>query len=573
MASNGQLSLWENFIESIAQVMSLMLTDEDTEKVLTSFTVLQSKLRQLSVDNLNKMAIDPSVPILCKHKGTCKQNCGKSILRSFIVTYTLKYALGLVPNLINGKVFKDPSLLKKLGGRDTTSFALFMSTFISSYKGILCFLRYARSKNDPWNSFIAGSLSGISILLDSNKSRRVMIALYLSTRTLHFIFRWFWRHKLYKIFEPFKKRNAIIEEDIKEIKAVPPIRQERISTLVRQQMGSSQTIPTKKSESVGGFEELEDVDDKQHTHHPWRIRLRHALGTLTMMFASSQILHAYICESDTLNKSYLSFLITHGGIRDMMGRDARTYLDLIGATFNVSKTHETSKFILNSSKHLTDRIPKGYDVGRMLPFEKTITNHPQEFILCALQHPNHATCIGGASHAFKLEWMRALKLYGPLNIVMAVAFGGKRLLKDPKKSLLYLILSTIRSCLFLTCYVTAAWAMTCLFRKLRGRDEPWMYYVNGLVAGSMVMIEQPKRRLELGLYCLPRAIESLWNTFVAQGYVKHLRYGESIYFSLATGVLMTLYQCDPGSIHEGYFYLEDLCCSYRKFLYRCFGVN
>jgi hypothetical protein len=79
----------------------------------------------------------------------------------------------------------------------------------------------------------------------------------------------------------------------------------------------------------------------------------------------------------------------------------------------------------------------------------------------------------------------------------------------------------------------------------------------------MVLIEQPGRRLELGMYCLPRAIESLWNQLVARKYVRVLPFGEAICFSLSTGALMTLYQTDPGSIHFGY----------RNFMFRFFGIN
>ena len=146
---------------------------------------------------------------------------------------------------------------------------------------------------------------------------------------------------------------------------------------------------------------------------------------------------------------------------------------------------------------------------------------------------------------------------------MTAVFRGKKVLDDPKMSFATFIKSTLRSVLFLTMYVMTSWSTPCLFRNLRGKDEKWMYYVNGLLAGSMVLIEQPGRRLELGMYCLPRAIESLWNGWVSKGYVKDVPYGEAIYFSLSTGVLMSLYQQDPGSIHAGY----------RKFMYRFFGLN
>jgi hypothetical protein len=49
MTGNQSLSLWENFIESIAQVLSRALTNDDTEKLLSSFETLQERLRQLSV--------------------------------------------------------------------------------------------------------------------------------------------------------------------------------------------------------------------------------------------------------------------------------------------------------------------------------------------------------------------------------------------------------------------------------------------------------------------------------------------------------------------------------------------
>lgn len=43
-------------------------------------------------------------------------------------------------------------------------------------------MRKIRGTDDRWNSFIAGSLAGTSLLIDS-KSRRIAIALYLSTRS------------------------------------------------------------------------------------------------------------------------------------------------------------------------------------------------------------------------------------------------------------------------------------------------------------------------------------------------------------------------------------------------------
>ncbi|KAI8841919.1 hypothetical protein BJ741DRAFT_407924 [Chytriomyces cf. hyalinus JEL632] len=55
------LNFWENFIESIAQVMSRALTDDETEKVLTSFKALQSRLKDLSTENLRRLEAEAMV--------------------------------------------------------------------------------------------------------------------------------------------------------------------------------------------------------------------------------------------------------------------------------------------------------------------------------------------------------------------------------------------------------------------------------------------------------------------------------------------------------------------------------
>ncbi|ORY50309.1 hypothetical protein BCR33DRAFT_752985 [Rhizoclosmatium globosum] len=171
--------------------------------------------------------------------------------------------------------------------------------------------------------------------------------------------------------------------------------------------------------------------------------------------------------------------------------------------------------------------------------------------MCSLQHPRHSNCELGALEFFGQEWKRALNLYLPLNAIMTLIFRGTSILKKPGVNLYQYLVSTGRSTLFLSAYCTMAWYSICCFRRFTGKDRMWMYYVNGLLSGSMVLIEAPGRRLELGLYCLPRAIESLWNCGVKWGWWHDIKNGEGLYFSVMTGILMMLYQKDPASIHEG----------------------
>lgn len=58
--------------------------------------------------------------------------------------------------------------------------------------------------------------------------------------------------------------------------------------------------------------------------------------------------------------------------------------------------------------------------------------------------------------------------------------------------------------------------------------------------------------LELGLYCLPRALESIWKTALKNGYVKNIPHGDILMFMASMGTLMTLYQNDKDTINSHY---------------------
>nr|KAJ3418899.1 hypothetical protein HK105_007688 [Polyrhizophydium stewartii] len=545
------MSFLENFIESVAQVLSLALTDKETERLLSSFTALQQRLRELSVDNLKRLEAESRErERLCQHPGPCAVNAGRSFVRTFAITY--------------GKAFTKPRILVKIGGRDTISFALFMSLFISSYKAVLCTLRNVRQTNDKWNAFIAG------ILADKNKSRRIMIALYLSTRTTHFLSRWLWRAHVSRWSEKlgFHNPNAITAAGSNgngsEADAV--VLHSRVAS-DSSDAGSSngnsdiETLPVAAKSTKPIFE---DVDDLHRTHHPLRKTIRQASAAIVMMLSSSQIMHDYYSDPDTLSKSYNSFLLKHGGVRDLEPKQPSVYMDAMGEVVRNCASMETTKYLpIPPGGSFVDSIPQGIAAEKLLRFQDRITKHTHEFVMCSFMHPHSSHCFDGVTYTFYKEWYRAMALYGPLNLIMTLIFRGKKTITQPVRTLRQIIVSVIRSSLFLTCYVTAAWTLPCLFRTLRGRDEPWMYYINGIVSGAMVMIEVPGRRLELALYCMPRAIESLYNHLVKKGYARHVPFGEAIYFCLSTGVLMTLYQTDPGSIHH----------RYRQVMRGFFGVN
>lgn len=120
-------------------------------------------------------------------------------------------------------------------------------------------------------------------------------------------------------------------------------------------------------------------------------------------------------------------------------------------------------------------------------------------------------------------------------------------------------------------YVVMGLSTPCVLRNIFGKDLPWFYAAAGAVGGSMVILEAPSRQLgkflfilfllrlsrwfayvELALYCLPRALESLWKTALKNGTVRSVPHGDIMLFMASMGTLMTLYQNEKDTINSHY---------------------
>ena len=113
---------------------------------------------------------------------------------------------------------------------------------------------------------------------------------------------------------------------------------------------------------------------------------------------------------------------------------------------------------------------------------------------------------------------------------------------SPLISLRFIIKNTLRSCFFLSGYCTLAWYVTCLSRNAFNKELKAAFFVNGLVSGMASLLEPPRRRIELGMYCLPRALESIWKIGLKSGMWKTVKNGDVYMFCASMAVMMKLYQ-------------------------------
>ncbi|KAI8643435.1 hypothetical protein BD408DRAFT_342439 [Parasitella parasitica] len=348
---------YENFLESLAQIISKLLTDQETETVISSIRSFQEKLKRLSSHNLSRLNLDITAaeknkPNLCRHEGkTCTQNCSRGFIKTFTVAFVVKCLIGILPALLSGKILKKPGVLKQMAG----------STFISSYKAILCTMRHFRKtsgrRSDRLNAFVAGSLAGLALALDRDKQRRQSIMLYLLTRALQFNGAW------------LMKQWAI-----------------------------------RRKEDHPGEEKWDDHLAKY---------IAKFSGVGVMMIASAQIIYSFLFNNDTLPKSYFAFLLTHSGFKKNFDGMAARIAEAVGITVNhlVEDNVDIKIPNGNSSREFISRFVSP-NIGNAI---NSKMNH--KYIMCAIQHPLNDSCTTDKLALFKDEFLRSLKLYVPLNVV------------------------------------------------------------------------------------------------------------------------------------------------------------
>ena len=160
------MSTW---IESVTQLLAQLLTDKETEHVLNRLSTIQQHLK--------KPPSSTSLNHNCRHEMTCSVHAIRGLTRTFVIGFLVKHVIYVLPmlrkNIYNIFNFK----------WDTVKFALFLSSYVSLYRIMMCNLTHYTDIR--YRSFISGSIAGFSILLDTNHKRRNGIAWFICARSLY----------------------------------------------------------------------------------------------------------------------------------------------------------------------------------------------------------------------------------------------------------------------------------------------------------------------------------------------------------------------------------------------------
>ncbi|XP_071819531.1 transmembrane protein 135-like isoform X2 [Apostichopus japonicus] len=154
-----------------------------------------------------------------------------------------------------------------------------------------------------------------------------------------------------------------------------------------------------------------------------------------------------------------------------------------------------------------------------------------------LGHTWNPSCRHASLDLGKAAYSYSLRLYAIFYIVARLIRGGK----FDKKSLKNTASSIFWSTNFLSAQAIVVITNLCLWRRLFGGFNLHFAFLCGIPACFIaISIERKERRGMLALYVSNLAAEILFNMAVCRGYIKPIKYGEVLLFSLTTGIALYL---------------------------------
>lgn len=183
-------------------------------------------------------------------------------------------------------------------------------------------------------------------------------------------------------------------------------------------------------------------------------------------------------------------------------------------------------------------------------------------IPCELVHMGHGKgCEVHVLSRFCRGWMFAAKMYAPLHLFVLARHarlhrqpGEKFRLRLPLSLILRAFVDMARSSAFLGAFIASFYYGVCLARTRVGPkifsyktitpqmwDSGLCILVGCLSCGLSIFVEQPRKRLEILFFVLPRAAA----TWFPRRYLPEHRWKEHLAFALSAAVVLTTAQEDP----------------------------
>jgi hypothetical protein len=135
-------------------------------------------------------------------------------------------------------------------------------------------------------------------------------------------------------------------------------------------------------------------------------------------------------------------------------------------------------------------------------------------------------------------FLSLLKINIPIHVIPLLIFKLKELRGSPARTLLKLLLNVMKSMLFLTSFVSSIHILQCYGESVYSSStRRGLLMVSSAISGFGIAFESPHKRSEVTYYCLPKAIEAVWNSLERRGLIKTLPGQPIITFALCMGII------------------------------------
>ncbi|KAJ7697594.1 hypothetical protein B0H17DRAFT_1197260 [Mycena rosella] len=308
----------------------------------------------------------------------------------------------------------------------------------------------------------------------------------------------------------------------------------------------------------------------------WGINIPYG-AVIVFSLSCAQIAYACFLRPDTLPRSYVSWL------RQAIQIPPESF------KFNIKAVQEHVVDIPALDRLIARSDVTPTNLSSLLSLrERALSGTPDlpRYLPCHGLHPGVTSCRAAALEKFVQGFRWMLPTYSALYFVRSIFFRWTIVCADPAGVLGRATVATMRSSAFLGVSGALWQAVLCIkhglyehlmaapasspLRKLLPQPlidmliHPTTWLLCGLSTGLPLLIEDRRRYEELAVYCLPKAIESLW--LIARGHGLIFRtgnWGEGVLAGVGMGMVMTIYQNDP-------HHLSGLV---RKILYQFLGPN
>ncbi|CAO3647052.1 unnamed protein product [Mucor fragilis] len=267
----------------------------------------------------------------------------------------------------------------------------------------------------------------------------------------------------------------------------------------------------------------------------------------------AQVLYAYTMRPETLPPDFYSFMIK--AARCPEGALRLNEKTVRGIPINAEEALEVVKKLHPTAQSLSvvSQLPTGTSA-----------------IPCEVLHPWVDGCHATAFDRFTKVFKSFLPVYGTLHFVPMLLLRSQHFKRDPVNMLSKTTIATLKSGAFLATFVTLYQYYICMHRNLfktgliGNWNSKYIYYAAGFLCSyPAIFLEDKKRRSELALYVLPKAITSFYHIAYSHHWIFKVKHFEVVMTSFAMGIIMSFYQEEA-----------DVLSSFvRKIMYQFFQKN